>query len=355
MAAGRHISIILIESSDQWRTRLTRSLEADAGIRVVGRFDELGPALEFLQRQEVSLVLMGGPASPANGFDATRELMEKQPRPVVLCLSAEGPADKLAARASEAGAVAWMDRSLFDSDPDQAGTRLLKTVKLMSEIKVVRRRARGAGSHEKGGAAGAPRQSCAPKRIVGIGASTGGPAVLKTILSALPGDFAVPVIVVQHIAPGFLPDMVQWLQQNARVKVQIAGHGTTVEAGEVYLAPDGFQAGVQSSGRIVLARDRSPGALCPSVSFLFNSLAQGFGASAVGVLLTGMGKDGAAGLKMMKDRGAVTIVQNSATSVVHGMPGEAIALGAATHIVPADEISALLVSLACAPPRRSPT
>jgi two-component system chemotaxis response regulator CheB len=128
--------------------------------------------------------------------------------------------------------------------------------------------------------------------------------------------------------------------------VQIAAHGLVPQAGHVYLAPDDFHMGVGSDGRIVLSRAAPEGGLRPSVSFLFRTLADVHGPAAIGVLLTGMGKDGAAELGTMKERGATTIVQDSASSVVHGMPGEAIALGAAAHVLPPDRIADMLATLA---------
>jgi two-component system chemotaxis response regulator CheB len=180
---------------------------------------------------------------------------------------------------------------------------------------------------------------------VGIGASTGGPLVLQTILTGLPKDFSVPLLIVQHIAQGFLPGLVDWLNQTTGVKVHIAAHGTAILPGHAYLAPDGLHMGLSGRGHIALSGAEAEGGLRPSVAHLFRSLTRCCGTDAVGVLLTGMGKDGAEELKRMKDIGAVTIAQDRASSVVHGMPGEAIALGAATFVLPAQQIASALVAL----------
>jgi two-component system, chemotaxis family, protein-glutamate methylesterase/glutaminase len=181
-------------------------------------------------------------------------------------------------------------------------------------------------------------------RIVGIGASTGGPLVLQTILATLPKDFAAPILIVQHIARGFLPGMVEWLNQTTGLNVQIATHGVAALPGHAYIAPDDFHLGAASGGRMLLAREPQENGLRPAVSYLFRSLAEVCGANAVGVLLTGMGRDGAAELKLMRDRGAITIAQDRDSSVVHGMPGEAIALGAAVHVLPTERIAGALVA-----------
>jgi two-component system chemotaxis response regulator CheB len=220
---------------------------------------------------------------------------------------------------------------------------LLQTVRLMSEVKVVRRWSRSRSPLQPGNVA-SPKSNTLGIKVVGIGASTGGPQVLQTILSGLPRDFPVPLIIVQHIARGFLPGMVEWLSQTTALRVHIAAHGTPALPGHAYVAPDDFHLSVDARGFLALARTESENALRPAVSYLFRLLAHTHGASAVGVLLTGMGKDGAAELRLMKDAGAHTIAQDRASSIVHGMPGQAIELGGATQVLPADKIAAALLA-----------
>ncbi|RZA17568.1 MAG: chemotaxis protein CheB, partial [Lysobacteraceae bacterium] len=262
---------------------------------------------------------------------------------IVLCV-APAEAGGAVFRSLEAGAVACVGKpaaGMPAAELNATIARLQQTVRLMAEVKVVRR-----WSPARVAAVAAARAAVRPgARVVGIGASTGGPAVLQTILAELPREFELPVLVVQHIARGFLPGMADWLRQTSGLKVQIAAAGLLPQPGHVYLAPDDLHLGVDGAGRLQLSRAAPESGLRPSVACLFRSLAQVYGADAIGVLLTGMGKDGAADLKVMKDRGAVTIVQDSASSVVHGMPGEAIALGAATHVLPADRIAAMLMTL----------
>jgi two-component system chemotaxis response regulator CheB len=136
-----------------------------------------------------------------------------------------------------------------------------------------------------------------------------------------------------------------WLNQTTGLQVQVAAHGLCPLPGHVYLAPDDFHLGVSPSGRLMLAREEPESGLRPSVSYLFRSLAQNCGAQALGVLLSGMGRDGAAELKQMRDSGAHTIAQDRDSSVVHGMPGVAIELGAAVQILPADKIADALIAL----------
>jgi two-component system chemotaxis response regulator CheB len=184
--------------------------------------------------------------------------------------------------------------------------------------------------------------TCPP--VIGIGASTGGPPVLQTILSGLPKDFPAPLLIVQHIARGFLPGLVEWLNQTTGLSVHIAAHGALLQPGHAYIAPDDFHLGVGAGGRATLAHEAPEHGVRPAVAFLFRSLAQNCGHQAIGVLLTGMGKDGAQELKEMRDSGAWTIAQDRDSSVVHGMPGEAILLDAAAQVLPADRIAGALIA-----------
>jgi two-component system chemotaxis response regulator CheB len=181
--------------------------------------------------------------------------------------------------------------------------------------------------------------------LIGMGASAGGPPALQTILSSLSNSFPVAILIVQHIARGFLAGLVEWLNQTTGLQVHVASHGTCPLLGHAYLAPDDFQMGLSSNGRILLTREEPENGLRPAVSYLFRSLAEICGRNALGVLLSGMGKDGAVELKLMKDKGAITIAQDRESSVVHGMPGEAIELGGATHVLAADNIADVLITL----------
>jgi two-component system chemotaxis response regulator CheB len=232
-------------------------------------------------------------------------------------------------------------------DFEAMAANLLQTVKLMSEVKVVRRwaRARTAATPAPALPVAETRQTPGEISVIGIGTSTGGPPVLQTILAGLPKNFPVPILIVQHIAQGFLPGLAEWLNQTTGLQIQIAAYGVCPLPGHVYLAPDNFHMGVGPTGRILLTKEELENGLRPAVSYLFRSLAEVCGHHAVGVLLTGMGTDGAAELKRMRDKGAVTIAQDRESSIVHGMPGEAISLGGATHILPADRIADLLLTL----------
>lgn len=344
----RKIEVLVAEDSAVSAMLLVHLLEADPAVRVIGTVTDGHAAVEFVLKRKPDVVLMDIHMPRLNGFEATRRIMETRPVPIVVCSAVSNTEDAIIAfEAMQAGALACIEKPQGHGRSDFAATaaNLVQTVKLMSEVRVVRRFARTRAGAVPAAEPVPARSASAQIRIIGIGASTGGPPVLQTILEALPNDLSVPVLIVQHIAQGFLPGMAEWLSHSTGLRVHVATSGTYALPGHVYLAPDDFHMGISAGGVIMLSRAEAINHLRPSVAFLFQSLARAYGPAAVGVLLTGMGRDGAEELKMMKDRGAITIAQDRESSVVHGMPGVAIALGAATHVAAADKIAALLVSV----------
>jgi two-component system chemotaxis response regulator CheB len=344
------IKVLIADDTQVMRTLLVELLNRDPRIRVIGAVGDGQAALDFLDAggERPDVVVMDIHMPRLDGFEATRRIMETRPVPIVICTATASPQDvAVAFRAMEAGAVACVEKPVaLGVDFEPRLQNLLQTVRLMSEVKVVRRwnRSRGTPAVPAANGSTIARTSVPGIRLIGIGASTGGPLVLQTILSALPKDFPVPLLIVQHIAPGFLPGMVDWLSQTTGLRVRIAAHGAAALPGHAYVAPDDFHLAADALGHLVLAREEAESGLRPAVSYLFRSLADSYGANAVGVLLTGMGKDGAKELKQMKDHGAHTIAQDRDSSIVHGMPGEAIELGAATQILPADKIAGALLA-----------
>ena len=341
------IKVLVADDSQVTRMLLAHVLSSDPGIEVIGAVNDGQAALDFLSSGDspVDVVLMDIHMPRLDGFEATRRIMETQPLPIIICTATSDPQElAVAFRSMEAGALACVQKpvAVTDADFESHARNLLQTIRLMSEVKVVRRWPRPRTIRPM--ANGISPSRSRGIRFIGIGASTGGPPVLQTILSGLPKEFPAPLLIVQHIACGFLSGMVEWLNQTTGLHVHIAAHGADPLPGHAYIAPDDFHLGVNAVGRLVLAREPAENGLRPAVAYLFRSLAQICGPSAIGVLLTGMGKDGATELKRMKDRGAVTIAQDRDSSIVHGMPGTAIELCAATHILSADRIAGALIA-----------
>lgn len=345
------IKVLVADDSQVARMLLVHLLESDPQIRVIGAVNDGQAALDFINESKPDVVLMDIHMPHLDGFEATRRIMETQPLPIIICTATTDPKEVATTfRMLEAGAVACVEKPVAreHADFDRLATQLLQTVKLMSEVKVVRRWPRSRFAPQAPNrTAGLVELKPVPARIklIGIGASTGGPPVLQTIMGTLPKDFSVPILIVQHIARGFLPGLVEWLNQSTGPHVHVASHGAYPLPGNVYLAPDDFHMTIGASGRIFLTQEVTENGLRPAVARLFRSLAEVYGPGALGILLSGMGKDGAAELKLMKDMGAVTIVQDKETSVVHGMPGEAIERGGATHVLPAESIAAAINEL----------
>lgn len=341
------IKVLVAEDSTVIRMFLVHLLESDPKISVIGAVADGQAALEFVKNSKPDVILMDINMPRMDGFEATRRIMETKAVPIVICSATSNVKDTVITfRAMEAGAIACIEKPLGHAHEDfeVAAATMLETVKLMSEVKVVRRTARPelmAAKIQQEQWQRAPIEI----KVIGIGASTGGPPALQTILSGLNKDFAVPILVVQHITPSFITGMCDWLNQTTSLQVQIASHGIMPLPGHVYLAPDDFHLGIGTDGKILLSREHPENYLRPSVAFLFRSLAAVYGPRALGILLTGMGRDGAIELKVMKDLHAITIAQDKDSSVVHGMPGVAIALGAATHVLPPDRIANALIAL----------
>jgi len=346
------INALVVDDSAVAREFLTYLLQSDPGIRVVGTACNGKEACGWVSRQKPDVVLMDIHMPVMNGLEATRQIMSTSPVPVIIISSSWDKEDvEKTFHALEAGAVAAMEKPAGLTNPSTAtlSAELVRTVKLMAGMPLVRRWASPSHSARPPSPAPPPvplRSGKSEIRLIAIGASTGGPPVLQSLLVSLTPKFPIPVVIVQHIAPGFLSGMADWLEKTTGFSVGIPKHGDVLMPGKAYLAPDGFQMGVRRDGAIQLVNAPRENSLKPSVSFLFRSVAKEFGEQAVGVLLTGMGRDGADELLAIRKAGGITFAQDKESSVVHGMPGEAIVLGGACYVEPPLEIARLLVSLA---------
>jgi two-component system chemotaxis response regulator CheB len=338
---------MVVEDSAVIREFLVHVLGSAPGIQVVGTANDGEEAVEAVQRLKPDLVTMDIHMPRIDGLEATRRIMETYPVPIVIVSGASDSEVNLTFQATEAGAVAFVPRPTGFGHPTHEATtgELIKTVKLMSEIKVIRRWPRRPVATN---ACPSPQVSLRmPQKfkVVAIGSSTGGPSVLQTILAGLPKDFNVPILIVQHMTPDFIKGFIDWLSLTSVLPIRLAVHGENIQPGYVYVAADDAHMEIKRGGRITLTRAPPENGLRPSVSHLFRSVAEAFGNEAVAGLLTGMGRDGANELKLLKDKGAATFAQDKDSSVVHGMAGEAIKLNAATWVLPPERIAPLLARL----------
>jgi len=287
-----------------------------------------------------------------NGFEVTRRVMREHPTPiVVVSASIEAEDLRISMNALRAGALAVVEKPAGPDhrDSQAMAARLCDQLALMSEVKVIRQRLSGSSAilARNGASATHPTREASPASLVGIVASTGGPAALQTVLSALEPHFPVPIVLVQHIAPGFVEGFSSWLNSVLPLEVRLARDGELPTPETVYVAPANHHLVVQQ-GRLKLLGEPATHLHLPSGTILFQSLARNVGSSAVGVLLTGMGDDGAEGLKAMYDAGCHTIAEDESTAVVYGMPAVAVKLNAVRESLPLPEIGTRIQQLALA-------
>ncbi len=343
------IKILIAEDSLVMQQILIHAISSDPVFKIIGIAHNGEEAIDAAKKLNPDVIAMDWQMPKLNGKEATRIIMETNPIPIVIVTGSLATIDvAFTFSMMEAGALAIVKKPPGIAHPEyeKEAKELIQTLKLMSEVKLVRRNIRTKREHE-------PAKPSIEKtireeseiQVVAIGASTGGPLVLQRILSGLPKNIPVPLLIVQHISQGFTKGFVEWLKNTTSFPLHIASPGEYPLPGHGYIAPDDFHMGVEKGPRIILSRHELENGLRPSVSYLFRTAAQNFGSRAVGVLLTGMGRDGAEELKLMKEKGAVTFAQDKESSVVYGMPGEAIKLNAAKHILSPEDISVALSAL----------
>lgn len=346
------VRVLVVEDSLTVRKRIVEVLAGDPELEVVGEAEDGRRGIELCQRLRPDVVTLDMMMPVMSGLAVTEYLMAFCPTPILIVSASLNRGEVYKTfEALAAGAVDVLEKPIGGEEDEAWERKLTSTIKLVSRIRVI--------THPKARlslwarelvpvAAPRPAPSDAPRRIVAIGASTGGPNAILDILRALPVGFRTPILFVLHIGEPFGTSFADWLDGQSPFPVAHAVDGEPLpEAGDarVVMAPPDRHLVVQG-GRLRLTRDAERHSCRPSIDVLFESVAHEVGSAAVGCLLTGMGKDGAAGLLAMRQAGARTVAQNEATSVVFGMPREAIALGAAESVLPLEEMAGALASLA---------
>jgi two-component system, chemotaxis family, protein-glutamate methylesterase/glutaminase len=376
------IRCLVVDDSRAFRAILRAILSQAQGVEVVGEAADGDEAVAKVHALRPDVVTMDVRMPGKDGLGAIADIMAGAPTPIVVVSAEAGPERQgIAFEALQLGAIEVLGKPRSDGagrfERDAEAIRL--AVRAVAGLKLVTRHARARRAVApvkpaplRGSDAPAPRRpaptlvpgtmpvvSLAPapwtaprpaglpaaERVIGIAASTGGPAALARILAALPGEFPLPILVVQHIAQGFEGGLVHWLAGETSLRVKLAADGDALAAGSVFIAPDGRHMGIVA-GRIRLWDGAPIRGFRPSGTVLFQSLASECGANAAGLVLSGMGDDGSEGLASLRARGAWTAAQGPATSVIFGMPRAAIERGAAAETLELDEVAAALLKFA---------
>ena len=327
------IRTVLIDDSPTFRALLQSILEGSGDFTVVGTASEGEKAVTLVEQLLPDLVVMDLMLGGMDGLNATREIMERTPTPVVVVSSlVDSQAQKIVFEALSAGAVDVLAKPR-DAHGLEVRQKFVNTLRAMASLKVVRRRAARVST---------------PVQLVAIGASTGGPPAIASLLASLLPTFAAPVVIAQHIASGFTVGFGRWLDDVSHMRVQIVTGTVPLSARSIYLPSDGCDLTVSPTH--VTAHPSAPGeSASPNVDRLFESCASfGRGPGVVAVLLTGMGADGANGLLTLRRLGHLTIAQNEATSLVYGMPRVARERGAVAEELALEAIGPFLNQLVVA-------
>jgi two-component system, chemotaxis family, protein-glutamate methylesterase/glutaminase len=354
MSSSEERSVLVVDDSAFMRKLISELVASSGEFHVVGTARNGLEAVEKVHKLSPDLVTLDIEMPQLDGIGALGYIMSEAPRPVVMLSgAATGDANDLTIRALELGAVEFVRKPSgpISVDLDSVRDQLLTALRAARGVNLggveVLARPRTPPSlpaiEHTGGAT----------RVVAIAASTGGPRALAELIPSLPRPLGAAVLVVQHMPPGFTRSLAERLDAQSRLSVREAEDGDVVQHDRVYVAPGGFHMRIRiADGTPVISLDESPAiwGVRPSADPLFESVAGIFGQRAVGVVLTGMGHDGAAGLRAIHDAGGVGLAQDAATSTIHGMPRAAVAAGGVDRVVPLQAMAPVIGGIAARAP-----
>lgn len=330
------VRVVVADDSPTARALLVALCERDPGITVVGEARNGQQAIHLTERLRPALVLMDVHMPGVDGLEATKTIMRQCPTPIIMVTASTTSSDVEAGlKAIRLGALQVMPKPVGPGvkGHQQSADRLTAMVKALAEVKVIQRRVRAAATDSRPAVLGG---------ILAVAASTGGPPALGEFLQHLPRDLPVPVVVVQHLVPGFLPGLVDWLRAEVPFHVVQAEHDQPLAPGSVYLAPDGRHLEVTARLRASLSDRPAVDGFKPSASVLFGSIARNLGASGTAVVLTGMGQDGLAGARALYGAGGRIFAQDEETCAVYGMPRVVAEAGIVDRVGPVQELAAFV-------------
>jgi two-component system chemotaxis response regulator CheB len=343
MPVGVNVRVLVVDDSPIARALFCSLLKTEPGISVIGTAENGKDAVEKTVSLKPDVVLMDIQMPVMDGLEATKAIMAAAPCPIIIVSSI---ADRKNAHsvfsAMSAGALDMLEKPKSDSDWSDLTGILIRKVRLFSGV---RPPDRNTIRIEKPLPRIQPEQELG-YQLVAMGASTGGPSVIRDILASLPGSFPVGIVIVQHLPKGFVSVEAEWLQGETELNVRQAVDGELIKPSTAYLAPEGRHLQVRAGGILELADSRrETGRHCPSIDHFFHSVARTYGSGAIGVLLTGMGNDGAEGLKALREAGGYAIVQEKGSCAVFGMPKAALEMGVDAMVMSPYLIGQTLINL----------
>jgi two-component system chemotaxis response regulator CheB len=346
------IRVLVVDDSAFMRAALSRMVASESGFEVAGTASSGRDALEKIAALDPDVVTLDVEMPGLDGLETLRRIMRQFPRPVIMVSAATNKDADHTFDALAAGAFDYVPKQLSPESLDILHIR----ADLVSKIRAAAqsRNSLPASSFSKkppqpsrSEPPGSISPSASAPAIVALGISTGGPKALQEILPLLPGDLSIPILIVQHMPPGFTAPFAQRLNTLSGIAVRQATHGEPILPGVVYIAPSGLHMTVErpSHSRAVICLDLYPHnyAHTPSVDVLMKSVAKTYRGLAMGVIMTGMGSDGAEGMKAIFHQGGLTIGQDKASCTVYGMPRACAELGVLTRVVPLSQISAQIL------------
>lgn len=340
------IRVLIVEDSPIALIILKRILTSSSDIKIVGTASTGQEGLALIPTSQPDVICTDFFMPKMDGLEFTTQVMNKYPRPIlVVSASVQEDDTHRIFQLLEAGAVDILPKPKAGLDAENMLLKqaLINKIKVLSGVKVFKKK-RSCINQQNKRPAGLSKLHWSHK-IMAVGASTGGPLALQKLFANLPENFPYPIVCVQHISRGFLQGLLDWLNHTSILSIRIALAGECPKPGNIYFPPERQHLTLNKFGRFVYSQALPDEGHCPSITTLFSSIAQVYGHKAVGILLTGMGRDGADGMKAIADAGGVTIAQDETTSVVFGMPKEAIALGAAHQVLPIDAIAPAILQL----------
>jgi two-component system chemotaxis response regulator CheB len=342
---------MVVEDSLVVRQLLVHIIASDPRLVVAAAVSSAEEALREIGRVQPDVVSMDIRLPGMDGLEATRRIMSEYPTPIVVIAdSIEDSSLKISMNALRAGALTVVEKPVGLSSDGYAAiaSTICTQLYIMSQVPVVRQRSFSSW-HDTGVSPASRRESqgsMARPSIMGIAASTGGPPALAKVLSALPGDFPIPILLVQHMGAAFMEGFASWLNGLMPLEVRLAQDQEIPTPGRVYVAPGDRHLLLSSAGTLKVSAEPPLGNQRPSATMLFQSMARAVGRRGLGVILTGMGEDGAQGLAELRQAGGYAVAEDESTAVVYGMPAAAVRMGGANVSLPLDMIGSRILRLA---------